>query len=433
MLISIVKKSQLYFIFSFALMIAGGTLLLKLPFLFRGARSLSWLDALFTATSAVCVTGLSTVRISDFNALGQLLILLLIQLGGIGIMTLTTSILLVFGHKLSFGNTLLISNLSDRYTLSGTENLTRTVMRYTLFCEALGAALLLPGFMCEKYSVGESIWYALFHSVSAFCNAGFSPLDRNLVGQSAWIKLVVAALVVMGGLGVYVVYDIQSARRLRQRLRAQTRLTLVTTAILIVLGSLSLWGLQFIGGCPIGWLDACFQSVSARTAGFNAVPMDALTSSSVTVTILLMQIGASPGSTGGGIKTTTIALAVAAIYNTFKGNRRVLVYRREIAQTDIMKAFSLIVTYVLLVCVGAIAIQSLTSCTMQWAFFESASALGTVGLTLTNASPLTPAAELFIILYMFLGRVGLFTIFLFLLGRERKSRLTYPEERVIVS
>ncbi len=433
MLISVIKKSQLYFIFSFALMIAGGTLLLKLPFLFREEEPLSWLDSFFTATSAVCVTGLTTVNTSSFHLPGQLLILLLIQLGGIGVMTLTTSILLVLGRKLSFGNTLLMSNLSDRFTLRGTETLTRTVMHYTLICEAAGAVLLFPGFRWAGYSIPESLWYAVFHSISAFCNAGFSPFDQNLVGQSAWIKLVIALLIIMGGLGVYVVYDIRSAWQLKQRLRAQTRLILTTTVVLIAIGTLALWGLQEIGEKPMSWLDAFFQSVSARTAGFNSVPLGTLTSSSIAVMILLMQIGASPGSTGGGMKTTTIALAVAAIYNTFKGNRRVLVYKREIPPVNVMKAFSLIVTYILLACFGAIIIQSLTPCTMQWAFFESASALGTVGLALDNPEPLTSAAKLFIILYMFLGRVGLFTIFLFLLGREHKSRLTYPEERVIVS
>lgn len=433
MLISIAKKGQLYFIFSFAAMIIGGMLILKLPFLYRPDGSLPWLDAIFTATSAVCVTGLTTVPTSSFTWPGQLVLLLLIQLGGIGIMTLTTSVLLAMGHKLSFGDTLMMSNLSERYTLRGTENLTRTVVNYTLFCEAVGTLILFPGFRLEGLGVMEALWQSIFHSVSAFCNAGFSPYDQSLIGQNAWIKLTVAAIIILGGLGVYVVYDIRMALHFRQRLHAQSKLILYTTAVLLLFGMVGFWGFQLAENLPITWVDAFFQSATARTAGFNSIPMAQMTGSSITLMIILMQIGASPGSTGGGIKTTTVALAAAALVNTFKGNGRVLIFKREIPQSNVLKAFSLIVTYVVLACFGALMLEGLTPCSTQWAFFEAASALSTVGIALDNPEPLTAAAKIFIILYMFIGRVGLFTVFLFLLGRERRSRLTYPEERVIVS
>ncbi|MGE4565973.1 MAG: potassium transporter TrkG, partial [Victivallaceae bacterium] len=206
-----------------------------------------------------------------------------------------------------------------------------------------------------------------------------------------------------------------------------------TTAFMMIFGSFFFWLFQALDDRPISWLDAFFQSATARTAGFNSIPLKELTGSSVILMIILMQIGASPGSTGGGIKTTTVALAAAAIFNTFLGNQRVLAFKREIPPGNVLKAFALIVTYIFLNCVGALMLESLTPCTTEWAFFESVSALSTVGLALDNREPMTAAAKIFLVFYMFLGRVGLFTFFLFLLGRERQSRLIYPSERVIVS
>ncbi len=433
MFFSLEKKGQLYFIFSFLLMIAGGMMLLKMPFFYRPDGSLGWVDALFTSTSAVCVTGLTVVDTASFTFGGQVIVLMLIQLGGIGIMTLTTSILLAMGHRLSMGSTLMMSSLSERYTVRGTENLTMMVVKYTLFWEAVGALLLFPGFRMEGYSFADSLWYSVFHSISAFCNAGFSPFSQNLVGHNGWIKAVVASTIVLGGIGVYAVYDLRMSYHFKQRLHAQTKMILYTTAILLAFGTIFFWLFQTIESRPIGWIDAFFQSATARTAGFNSIPMKDLTGASVILMIILMQIGASPGSTGGGIKTATVAVAAAAIFNTFLGNSRVLAFKREIPPGNVLRAFALIVTYIFLSCFGALMLESLTPCNTEWAFFESVSALCTVGLALDNPEPLTAAAKIMLIFYMFLGRVGLFTFFLFLLGRERQSRLTYPSERVIVS
>ena len=200
-----VKRGQLLFLASFAGLIAAGTLLLKLPW--AHDAFLPWPDACFMATSAVCVTGLATVPVGEFNAFGQVVLLLLIQLGGIGIMTLSASILLLMGRGLSFSDTLLISNLSDNFSLPRTEGLIRTVIQYVLVSEAIGFFLLLPGFL-GKYPLLESVWYSLFHSVSAFCNAGLSPLPDSLIGQGRWTQGVIAGLVIFGGLGVYVIYDL---------------------------------------------------------------------------------------------------------------------------------------------------------------------------------------------------------------------------------
>ncbi len=436
MLISFVKKGQSLFILSFTLWIAAGMLLLKIPAAYR-AGVLSWNDALFTATSSVCVNGLTVVKVSDFSFFGQLIILGLVQLGGVGFMTLSASILLMLGRGLSFSDTLLISNLSDNFSLRGTEGLTRTVIHYTLVSEGIGLLFLVPGFLMSGFGIGEAFWYGVFHSITGFCNAGLSPFDDSLIGQSRLTQFGVAGMIVLGGLGVYVIYDLLQVLRKRQRtLRVHSKVVLLTSAVLIVTGAvfLHLIGTVKGGAGALGWFDAFFLSITSRTAGFTTVAVDVLPAAGVTMLIIWMLIGASPGSTGGGIKTSTVAVAAAAIVNTFQGNRDVLIFRRKIPTANVLRAFTIIVLFVLLACVGAIAIQLLTTnATMMECFFEAASAIGTTGLSIGGTSKLTDAGKLFLTVFMFMGRIGPFTIMLFLMGREKQVRLGYPEERVILS
>lgn len=432
MAISIIRKNQLYFIFSFVGMIMIGTLLLKLPQAWRGEDPLKWVDAFFTSTSAVCVTGLTVVNVSAFTPFGQVLILLLIQMGGLGIMSISASLLLLMGKNLSMGSSLL-SNLSDHISVRGIEGLVKTIFCYTLTIEAVGFVLLLPGFMLAGYELTDAVWYSVFHAVSAFCNAGFSTFDDSLIGVNAWVKAVVATLIVLGGLGSYVVYDLRRRLAGGDRLRVHSKLVLYASAILIGGGAAAIWISENTGsGGGIGWVDAFFMSVSARTAGFNTVAVDHMRSSSLAILIVLMQIGASPGSTGGGLRTTTAAIAVMAIIGTFKGRDRVLLFHREVPTSNVLQAFSLIVTYILVVYIGAAALEVVNHQPFQWAFFETTSALGTVGLALSSP-PLPDGAKLLIAGMMFLGRVGLFTFMLFLLGQARPSRLTYPEEQIILN
>ncbi len=429
MKISVVKTSQLYFLLSFAGMILAGTGLLHFC-----CTALNWIDAGFTATSAVCVTGLETVRIADLGWAGQLVVLLLIQAGGIGIMTLTTSIILMMGHRLSYGGVLIMSNISDRFSRQGTEGLARMVFYYTLLCEGIGFLLLLPLFLLGGgITPVQAVWYALFHAVSAFCNAGLSPLPAGLEGISGAIRFVIAFLFILGGLGVYVVYDIVTSCRNRLQLHAQTRLILAWSAGLLLAGSAALWLLQFNSGRPVSLLDAFFQSAACRTAGFRVLELDKLCAGSMTVMVVLMLIGAAPGSTGGGMKVTTFALAVAGLYSSFKGASGVILYKRTVPPENVLKAFVVLVTYLLLTAFGSILLASLTPCSMHWALFETASALATVGLALDNPEAITAGAKVMLIVFMFLGRVGFFTFFLFLLGRSRRSRLVYPEERIVVN
>ena len=321
MLIGVVKKGQSLFILSFLTFVFCGMLILKLPWCYR-AGELAWSDALFMATSAVCVNGLSVLPIENFTLFGQTMILLMVEIGGIGIMTLSASILLMLGGGLSFSDTLMISSLSDNFSLRGTEGLTRTVVTYTLVSEAVGMVLMLPGFL-EKYGWAESLWYSLFHAVTGFCNAGLSPFEDSLAGQSPLVQFAVGALVILGGLGVYVIYDLlQLIRRREIHLRVHSKVVLLTNLILIAGGAVLIWFFGVINDRWIGWFDALFLSVSSRTAGFTTFDIAALPASTTTLIIIFMLIGASPGSTGGGMKTSTVAVAAAAIFNTLKGTRR---------------------------------------------------------------------------------------------------------------
>lgn len=431
---SLVKQSQLYFMFSFLVLMGIGTLILKMPFCYKGDGVLSWWDAAFMATSSVCITGLTSVPISDFTLAGQLIILSLVQIGGLGVMTLTASIVLFLGRGMSFGDARMMANLSDNFSLRNTEGLLKTVINYTFNIEAIGAVLLLFAFMFEgKYSFWECCYYAFFHAVAGFCNAGFSPFDDSLQSCGTPIKLIVAFLIVAGGIGIYVIYDIFNSRRKISTLQIHTRLVVISSFVLIVFGALMLKYFEYVEGNPaIAWVDAFFMSISSRTAGYCSVPVTGLSPNSVTLIIIFMMIGVAPGSMGGGMKVTAVALAVLAIINTFLGNRRVLLFRREIGMDNILKSFTIIVTFVLLVVLGAAVLSPMVSGKEQTVWFEAASALSTTGMSMDLTGVLPNPAKILICIFMFIGRIGPFTIFLFLIDREKISRISYPEERIII-
>lgn len=431
MLVSFIKKSQFYFIISFLGLICAGTLLLRLPIL-RGGRELSWIDALFTATSSVCVTGLMTVDLTQFSLLGQMIVMILIQLGGIGIMTMSGSIIVLMGKNMSWSETKILSNMTDNYSPHGVEMMMRMIIAYTIIVETIGMFFLVIAFMLDGYGFTDSLWHSLFHSVSAFCNAGMSTLNGSLEHVSSMVKIVVALMIILGGIGMYVVYDFFESFRLGRKMRVNTKIILLTSFLLILIGTLLIKFYQFRGSSSISWIDAAFQSVSARTAGFNSVPMNTLMPGSILVLSFLMMIGGAPGSTAGGMKVTTFALVMAAIYNTFCGNEKVLIFKRKIATSTVLKAFTIAITFIVLSAVGAGIFQGLTKAAMQKAAFEVISALGTVGMSLGMGDYYTEQGKLFIIIYMFIGRIGPLTLLAFLLGREKKSKLIYPEERIII-
>ncbi len=431
---SFIKRGQSLFLISFACLIAAGTLLLKIPGSF-GRGDLSWLDALFTATSAVCVTGLTVVPIADFSWPGQLVVLILMQAGGLGIMTLSASILLALGRGLSFSDSLLISNLNEKFSLRSTESLLRTVMIYTFVAEFIGFIAIIPGVLASRDGFWQPLWDSLFLSVSSFCNAGLTTFEDSLVGIHRSSQAFCTILMIIGGLGVYVIYDlIQVFRRRQNRLRVHSKLVLYTTMSLLVLGTAGLWFFGWVTGRHIDWFDAYFFAVSSRTCGSYSSAVAALPDMSLSFIIMLMLIGGSPGSTAGGMKTSTLALALAAIAGTIRGETETLIFKRRIPTVNVLRAFTIIILFTLLGCSGAFALQLMEpGKEMIVTSFEAISALTTTGLSIGNTTAeLSWNGKLLLVLFMFIGRVGPFTVLLFLVGREKPGQLKYPEERVII-
>ena len=447
MILSTIKKSQFYFIFSFALLVIIGALLLKLPIMFKEDihGQLSWIDAFFTSTSAVCVNGLAILPLSHFSYLGQILIMLLIQIGGIGIMTMSASIIFFLGKSVGWSTNKLISNITESKSQSGMENMLKEITIYAMIVEVIGMGVLLIGFLFDGHNIYDSLWYSLFYSVSAFCNAGFSPLDTNLVGVSAIVKLAVASLAALGGLGMYAVHDVIMSFKSMQKndkkyswkrafggMPVTSKLILLVSLFLIIFGMFGIKFSQYNAGKSISYIDALFQAIIARTAGFNVVNMADLSSGSVAITIFLMLIGGAPGSTSGGMKVTTFALVCMALYATFTGKQKILCFKREIPMTNILKAFTIATIFTSLAFIGGAIFQSLTGETLQRSLFEISSAIGGTGLSLGATSFNTFNSKILVIIYMFAGRIGPLTLFLFLMQKERQSHLKYLEEKVII-
>ena len=437
---------------SFCLAIIAGALLLLLPISTQGA-GISTLDALFTATSAVCVTGLAVVDTgSRFSLFGQSVILLLIQLGGLGIMTISVSLFLFIGRRVPFKQRLAMQDVFAHTPRKDIFGLVRSMLSYTLLVEGAGAVLLFWQFWGPQ-PLGRALYLALFHSVSAFCNAGFCLFSDSLIAyrDSYSMNLIVCGLIVLGGIGFPVVYELY----LRFRKRAVTRtlslhskVVLLTTALLIVTGTVVFALLEETrSGAPFWsrglWLPAVFQSISARTAGFNTVDMASLGSTSLTFIIFLMFFGASPGSCGGGLKTTTLAVLGLYSLERLKGGDRVSLFKRTIPQKAVDKAVSLFLLAITLIMVMLFAILVVQEPRVGAPdvprhflayLFEVVSAFGTVGLSMGVTPVLAPVGKALIILLMLIGRLGVptFTYLLLRSNSVRSKGFHYAEERIML-
>ncbi len=441
------------FVLSFLLLVLLGTVGLKvLPGLYTGAP-LGWLDALFTATSAVCVTGLIVVDTATwFTPLGQAFILLLIQLGGLGMLAFASVIILALGGRLSLHHEALSAPGAEITPQVSVQALTRAVVRFTLLAEALGA-LLLYLLWIPRLGWRGAAWPAVFHSVSAFCNAGFSTFSDSLVGfQTApFTLLVISALIVVGGIGFLTLQEIylnEAARRGGRRYRVSThsRLALAVTALLLgvgwVLFALFEWN-STLADMP-AWarpVNALFLSVTARTAGFNSVDYAQTTTASAFLTILLMSVGGSPGSTAGGLKTTTVAIIGLVAWSRLRGSTVTSVGGRSIPEETVQRAVGLFVVAFGLVTAGifALAVTELgrTPAGEGGSFlaymFEAASAFNTVGLSMNLTAELSTPGRWIAVALMFLGRVGPLTFAAAIASRAaRGSGFRYAYEDVVV-
>ena len=443
------------FVASFLALVAVGTLGLRLlPGIHSGPR-LGWLDALFTATSAVCVTGLIVVdTATHFTTAGQVFLLLLIQLGGLGMITFTTLIILALGRRLSLRHERLSSAGAEVAPHVPVDRLTRDVVLFTLGIEAVGAVVLylLWG---PRLGWGAAAWPAVFHAVSAFCNAGFSTFSDSLVGmQSApGTLLILGALVVAGGIGFLTMEElalwVRAARARRAfRLSLHSRLVLVTTALLLVVGWLLFAAFEWQGtlghlGRADRAVNALFLSVTARTAGFNSIDYARATDSTNFLTIIFMFVGGSPGSTAGGLKTTTVALVALVAWDRFRGRTIASLWARSIPEETVQRAIGLAAVAFALV-TASIFVYTWTESAGTGAgaaqgrflahMFEAVSAFNTVGLSMGVTATLSDAGKWLTVLLMFIGRVGplTFAAALAIAAERQDVAYRYAYEDIVV-
>ena len=423
-----------------------GTVLLSLPVSWADGQHISLLDAFFTATSAVCVTGLIVVDTpTAFSLPGQLIVLLLIQAGGLGYMVITTLVGLALGKRLSLQERLTLQEALNVESREGIMRFTLAVFRMTLAFELAGALAL--GLWWWR-DMGPRAWYvALFHSVSAFNNAGFALFSDNLMGYrgDVVVNLVVSTLVIAGGLGFVVLRELLHLRG-RMKLSLHTRLVVSFTIVLIAGGTIAFYALEWRNPATLGELPAAqalmasyFQSVSTRTAGFNTINVGAAREPTLFLMMALMFIGASPGGTGGGVKTTTFGITVAALWSTVRGRDEPVLFGRSIPAPLVARAFfiSLIAFLALNVVAGLTLITEPHR--LLAVLFETTSAFGTVGLSTGAAdSPLSlaghygAAGKLLAAAMMFMGRVGPLTLAVALARSRSRPKVRYPEGRVLI-
>jgi trk system potassium uptake protein TrkH len=435
----------------FLALMAVGTLLLMLPL---STSTGSWNDpivALFTATSAVCVTGLAVVDTgTDFSFWGQIFILLLIQVGGLGYMTTTTFLILLIGRRFDLRHKIAIQESFDRPLLQGSQNLIRSIIATTLLFELTGIFGLLLVFVPD-YGWTEGLWLSIFHSISAWNNAGFSLFPDSLVRYqtSVPINLIIPALIIFGGIGYQVIMEMYNwlvnvlqRRKVRFTFSLNFKVVTSTTLFLLILGTIAflLTELENPGtfgklSFPTKLMAAWFQSVTTRTAGFNTVDFGAMQAAALFITMGFMFIGASPSGTGGGMKTTTIRIISSCTRSMLRGKDDVVLFSRKVPASLILKAIAVVFGSLATIVIGTI-LMSLTeeqgSFDFIQIFFEVISAFATVGLSMGITASLSAWSKLVLVCIMYVGRVGVLLFMASILGDPRPSVIQYPEENLLV-
>ncbi|QJA10240.1 Trk family potassium uptake protein [Romboutsia sp. CE17] len=436
-------------VIGFAAVILLGAIILNLPIVTQSGESVGFINALFTATSAVCVTGLVVVDTATYwNHLGQIIIITLIQVGGLGFMTIATMFALLTKKKINLRERLLIQESLNQKDLSGLVKLTRYVILITFLIEGIGAILLSFTFI-PQFGLGRGVWYSIFHAISAFCNAGFDLMGSvsgpftSLISyvDNFMIVITISMLIILGGIGFPVMLDVINAKKF-SKLNMHSKIVIITSGILIVIGTTLIFIVEFNNKNTLGtlsmpgkFLAALFQSVAARTAGFNTIDLPLLHESSLFIMMILMFIGASPASTGSGIKTTTLATLLITVKCFISGKSDIEVFERRISSSTITKAVGIFFIAVSLVVLGTLAL-SLTDpgFTLVECGFEIVSAIATVGSSIGGSPNLTAMGKIVVMIAMFIGRVGSLTIFIALLskGARKKPPVRYPEGKIIV-
>lgn len=439
-----------YVVVGFATVILLGGLLLNLPMAVQPGKNVSFLDALFTATSAVCVTGLVvTDTATTWSTFGHVVIIGLIQIGGLGFMSIATLVPLILKRKINLRDRIILKESFNQIDLQGIVKLLKKAIYITFTIELLGAISLSTVFV-PKFGLLKGVGFSVFHSISAFCNAGFDLFGgysghyTSIIAfnRSVPVIMTISFLIILGGIGFPVLANIIFFAMRKQRLSLHSKIVLCMTAILIVVGTVLFMILEkdninSIGNMSFsdGLLNAFMQSVTTRTAGYSSLNLENLHEATLFLMILLMFIGASPASTGGGIKTVTFAVLVLSIKAVIKDKLEITIFKRRLSKGVIPKALAIFITASFALVTGTFILTTieprfdlLESC------FEVASALATVGLSIGGTPNLTLAGRILVMMFMFAGRVGMITLFMSILSKEldKESKIRYPEEKVMI-
>ncbi len=429
--------------FGFAFIILTGGLLLTLPAANRSGVGIPFINALFTSASSTCVTGLVVYDTwTQFSGFGQAVILLLIQIGGLGFMAVAILFSMALGRRIGLRERSLLAETVSSMQVGGVVRLVRRMLIGTAVFESLGTVLLSIRFI-PMFGVGNGLWFSVFHSVSAFCNAGFDLMGIRVPSSSLTtlyndplVVLTIAGLIIVGGIGFVVWNDLIESRFRPKKLHLHTRVALVSTLMLLTAGTLAFLFLERNGvlssmntGDRI--LSSFFQSVTPRTAGFNSVDIAALSNGGKLVTMLLMFIGAAPGGTGGGVKITTLVVILATVKASFRNSEDVSIGHSRLESETLRRAFNNVAIYIIMTFCG-IMILCIQGQPIADSAFEALSAIGTVGLTTGITSTLAPLSRIAVILLMYAGRVGSLTVFMALAKYSNGSKLKNPIGKVIV-
>lgn len=427
-------------ILGFAGVILFGALILMLPISSKNGVITSFNEALFTATSAVCVTGLVVQDTGSYwSVFGQTIILLLIQVGGLGVVTVAASLAMFSGRKISLMQRSTMQEAMSAPKVGGIVKLTGFIIKGTFLIETVGALLMMPVF-CKQFRL-KGIWYAFFHSISAFCNAGFDIMGTDEApfqsltsyANNPIINIVVIFLIVLGGLGFLTWRDILTNKHHIKKYTMQSKVILITSLILIFIPAVFFFFVDF-NEFSLGsrMLLSIFQSVTTRTAGFNTAELSAMTGAGQMIMIILMLVGGSPGSTAGGMKTTTLAVLLSNAVSRFRRKEDVNFFGRRIDADTVKNASTIIVMYFVLFFTSAILISVVEELPMDVCMFETASALGTAGLTQGITTSVGTLSQIILIILMFLGRVGGLTLIYAALSGGSKNLSKLPLEKITV-
>lgn len=438
----IVKRltSSQIIILGFAVLILFGSLLLMLPISTKDAGGASFADALFTATSAVCVTGLIVQDTAAYwSGFGQVVIITLIQIGGMGVVTVAIALSTLSGKQISLKQRSTMQEAISAHKVGGIVRLTGFIIRMTVIFELLGAALMAPTF-CREFGIPRGIWYAVFHSISAFCNAGFdlmgvkSPYSSlTFFADDPAVTCIVMALIVIGGIGFMTWDGVKTHRHHIRKYKMQSKVIIITTGILILFPALYLFLFEY-NSFPFGEriLLSLFQAITPRTAGFNTADLTKVSEVGIAVIILLMLVGGSPGSTAGGMKTTTLAVMFSTAVSVFRRREHTHFFGRRIHDETIRSAATILMMYLTMFFTGGCIISLVEGLSLGTCLFETASAVGTVGLTLGITPGLGHISRAILILLMFVGRVGGLTLIFSTLSGSRGNTARLPQEKLTV-